>query len=159
MTTPNSRVCPTKAGYLSVWWRRVEDAVGMEIVLAEESRDVVISGHRMPAFDSSRLMDVTARRSRIAEASHTQMAGRLLLLRCRVLLGAPWTLSTRTTSTGSGQRSPGAFARRARTGGCSRRPSIRCVRAGRLPDVDRDADRPARAAGGGAARPHVAGRD
>jgi DNA-binding NarL/FixJ family response regulator len=40
------------AGYRRLHWRRVEDAAGMRIALAEETWDVVISEERMPAFDS-----------------------------------------------------------------------------------------------------------
>jgi DNA-binding response OmpR family regulator len=47
-----------KAGYLPVWWRRVENAVGMEIALAEESWDVALSGHRMSSLDSFKALAV-----------------------------------------------------------------------------------------------------
>ena len=47
-----------EAGYLPVRWRRVEDAVGMQTALAEESWDVVLCDHLMPAFDSFKALAV-----------------------------------------------------------------------------------------------------
>jgi DNA-binding NtrC family response regulator len=41
-----------EAGYAPVGWRRIEDAVGMRTALAQESWDVVLCDHLMPAFDS-----------------------------------------------------------------------------------------------------------
>lgn len=46
------------AGYVPVRWRRVADAAGMEAALAEESWDVVLSDHRMPAVDSFKALAV-----------------------------------------------------------------------------------------------------
>jgi PAS domain S-box-containing protein len=47
-----------KGGYVPVRWQRVEDAVGMEIALAEESWDVVLSAHRMSSIDSFKALAV-----------------------------------------------------------------------------------------------------
>jgi CheY-like chemotaxis protein len=47
-----------KMGYLPVWWRQVADADGMKTALVEETWDVVVSEHRMPAFDSFRALAV-----------------------------------------------------------------------------------------------------
>jgi DNA-binding NtrC family response regulator len=41
-----------KVGYLPVSWRQAVDADGMKTALVEETWDVVISEHRMAAFDS-----------------------------------------------------------------------------------------------------------
>jgi DNA-binding NtrC family response regulator len=45
-------------GYRPVWWRQVVNADGMKTALVEETWDVVISEHRMPAFDSFKALAV-----------------------------------------------------------------------------------------------------
>lgn len=47
-----------KVGYLPVSWRQVVDADGMKTALGEGTWDVVISEHRMPAFDSFKALTV-----------------------------------------------------------------------------------------------------
>jgi DNA-binding NtrC family response regulator len=47
-----------KVGYLPVWWRQVVDADEMKAALVEETWDVVVSEHRMPAFDSFKALAV-----------------------------------------------------------------------------------------------------
>jgi DNA-binding NtrC family response regulator len=47
-----------KVGYLPVWWRQVVDADEMKTALVEEPWDVVVSEHRMPAFDSFQALAV-----------------------------------------------------------------------------------------------------
>jgi DNA-binding NtrC family response regulator len=47
-----------EAGYSPVCWRRVQDAPGMETALTEESWDIVLSDHRLAAFDCFGALDV-----------------------------------------------------------------------------------------------------
>jgi DNA-binding NtrC family response regulator len=47
-----------KMGYLPVWWRQVADADAMKTALVEETWDVVVSEHRIPAFDSFKALAV-----------------------------------------------------------------------------------------------------
>jgi DNA-binding NtrC family response regulator len=47
-----------KVGYTPVWWRQVVDADGMKTALVEGTWDVVVSEHRMPAFDSFKALAV-----------------------------------------------------------------------------------------------------
>jgi DNA-binding NtrC family response regulator len=47
-----------KVGYLPVCWRQVVDPDGMKTALVEGTWDVVVSEHRMPAFDSFKALAV-----------------------------------------------------------------------------------------------------